>query len=48
VETNSRKAADILQHWDLEKGNFVQICPKEMLSRIPAPLGTQAQAIPAE
>ncbi|MEP1767336.1 MAG: glutamate synthase large subunit [Sulfitobacter sp.] len=47
-ETNSRKARDILQHWDLEKGNFVQVCPKEMLNRIPAPLGNEAQAVPAE
>ncbi|MEQ6202825.1 glutamate synthase large subunit [Sulfitobacter sp. HNIBRBA2951] len=47
-ETGSRKAADILQHWDLEKANFVQICPKEMLSRIPAPLGNELQAVPAE
>jgi glutamate synthase (NADPH/NADH) large chain len=48
AETNSRKAMDILQHWDLEKGNFIQICPKEMLNRIPVPLGDEAQAIPAE
>ncbi len=48
AETDSRKAMDILQHWELEKVNFVQICPKEMLSRIPAPLGIEDQAIPAE
>ena len=48
AETNSRKAMDILQHWDLEKGNFIQICPKEMLNRIPVPLTNEAQAIPAE
>ena len=48
AETGSRKAADILQHWDLEKANFVQICPKEMLSRIPAPLAVVARAVPAE
>ncbi|WP_299026444.1 glutamate synthase large subunit [uncultured Sulfitobacter sp.] len=48
AETDSRKARDILQHWDLEKVNFVQICPKEMLSRIPAPLGNEQQAVPAE
>ncbi|UWR26503.1 glutamate synthase large subunit [Sulfitobacter sp. S223] len=47
-ETNSRKARDILQHWDLEKSNFVQICPKEMLSRIDVPLGIEAKAVPAE
>ncbi|MDG1068397.1 MAG: glutamate synthase-related protein, partial [Sulfitobacter sp.] len=48
AETGSRKAADILQHWGLEKANFVQICPKEMLSRIPAPLAVVARAVPAE
>jgi glutamate synthase (NADPH/NADH) large chain len=48
AETDSRKARDILQHWELEKGNFVQVCPKEMLSRIPAPLGIEDQSIPAE
>jgi glutamate synthase (NADPH/NADH) large chain len=48
LETDSRKAQDILQHWDLEKGNFVQICPKEMISRIPVPLGTEPEAVPAE
>ena len=47
-ETNSRKARDILQHWDLEKSNFVQVCPKEMLNRIPVPLTNEAQAVPAE
>jgi glutamate synthase (NADPH/NADH) large chain len=48
LETDSRKAKDILQHWDVEKANFVQICPKEMLTRIAAPLGNEARAVPAE
>lgn len=47
-ETGSRKAADILQHWDLEKSNFVQVCPKEMLVHLPAPLGVEETAVPAE
>ncbi|WP_394198699.1 glutamate synthase large subunit [Litoreibacter albidus] len=47
-ETGSAKAALILQDWDLEKSNFVQICPKEMLIHIPAPLSLEDQAIPAE
>ncbi|MDX8352475.1 glutamate synthase large subunit [Cognatiyoonia sp. IB215182] len=47
-ETGSRKAADILQHWDLEKGNFLQICPKEMLVHLPHPLSVEDTAIPAE
>ncbi|KCV82390.1 glutamate synthase (NADPH) large subunit [Actibacterium atlanticum] len=48
AETGSLKAADILQHWDLERGNFVQVCPKEMLDKLPHPLGIEETAIPAE
>ncbi|WP_299348906.1 glutamate synthase large subunit [uncultured Shimia sp.] len=47
-ETGSRKAADILQHWDIEKANFLQVCPKEMLVHIPAPLSEEEAAVPAE
>ncbi len=47
-ETSSRKAADLLQHWDIEKGNFVQVCPKEMLVHLPHPLSIEETAIPAE
>ena len=47
-ETMSRKAQDILQHWDLELGNFVQVCPKEMLDKISHPLGIEKKAVPAE
>ncbi|NNK79108.1 MAG: glutamate synthase large subunit, partial [Litoreibacter sp.] len=47
-ETDSLKAKTILQHWDSEKANFIQICPKEMLTRLPAPLGIEETAIPAE
>ena len=48
AETGSRKAADILQHWDMERGHFLQICPKEMLDKIAYPLSEQKGAIPAE
>ena len=48
TETGSRKAADILQHWDIEKSNFVQICPMEMLVHLPVPLSIEQAAIPAE
>ncbi|MDF1716658.1 MAG: glutamate synthase large subunit [Antarcticimicrobium sp.] len=48
AETGSRKAADILQHWDLEKGHFLQVCPKEMLAHLPAPLSREPKAMPAE
>ena len=47
-ETGSRKAQEILQHWDMELGNFVQVCPKEMLKIIPHPLVEEEQAMPAE
>ncbi|CUH45306.1 glutamate synthase large subunit [Ruegeria atlantica] len=48
AETNSRKAADILQHWEVEKTNFLQVCPKEMLNKLSHPLTTEATAVPAE
>ncbi|MBO9476305.1 glutamate synthase large subunit [Shimia sp. R11_0] len=48
AETGSRKAADILQHWDVEKANFLQVCPKEMLVHIPHPLTLEEAAVPAE
>ncbi|MCV2867340.1 glutamate synthase large subunit [Defluviimonas sp. WL0002] len=48
AETGSRRAASILQHWETERANFIQVCPKEMLSRIPYPLSEDAQAVPAE
>ena len=47
-ETYSRKAKDILQHWDTEKVKFVQVCPKEMLDKLAEPLGVEPMAIPAE
>ena len=47
-ETGSRKAADILQHWDIEQKNFLQVCPKEMLIHLPVPLTLEEGAIPAE
>ncbi|MDP5086074.1 MAG: glutamate synthase large subunit [Yoonia sp.] len=47
-ETGSRKAADILQHWEAEKGSFLQICPKEMLIHLKHPLSVEQTAIPAE
>ncbi|MEX0307391.1 MAG: glutamate synthase large subunit [Ruegeria sp.] len=48
AETNSRKAVDILQHWEVEKAHFLQVCPKEMLNKLSHPLTTEAAAVPAE
>ncbi|UWQ11091.1 glutamate synthase large subunit [Aliiroseovarius crassostreae] len=48
AETGSAKGTEILRHWDFEKGNFLQVCPKEMLDKIPAPLSLESEAVPAE
>jgi len=49
IETNSHKATRILQLWELERGNFLQVCPKEMLGKLDHPLGIeQRDAVPAE
>ncbi len=48
AETYSRKAADILQHWEVEKANFLQVCPKEMLNKLSHPLTNEVAAVPAE
>jgi len=48
TETGSQRAQDILQHWETERGHFVQICPKEMLVHLPHPLSVEEAAIPAE
>jgi len=48
AETGSRKAADILRNWDLEKANFTQVCPKEMLDKLAHPIGLEESAVPAE
>ncbi len=46
-ETDSRRAADIVQHWETEKAHFIQVCPKEMLPHIPVPLGIGEGAVRA-
>jgi glutamate synthase (NADPH/NADH) large chain/glutamate synthase (ferredoxin) len=48
AETGSRKAAAILADWGREVRNFLQVCPKEMLSRLPFPLSDEREAVPAE
>ncbi len=48
-ETGSVRAADILRNWDDEVRHFLQVCPKEMLDRLPHPLSDAApEAVPAE
>ncbi|MXQ08422.1 glutamate synthase large subunit [Alphaproteobacteria bacterium GH1-50] len=48
AETGSKAAEAILQHWDDEKGNFLQICPKEMLNKLDVPIEGLDMAVPAE
>ncbi len=49
AETGSRKAATILAEWTVERRNFVQVCPKEMLPHLKHPLSVAgAEAVPAE
>jgi len=47
-ETGSQKAAAILQHWDDEKGHFLQVVPVEMLNKLEVPVEGLSEAIPAE
>jgi glutamate synthase (NADPH/NADH) large chain len=42
AETGSRHAKRILQQWDIERLNFWQVCPKEMLTRLRHPLSDEA------
>ncbi|WP_112321017.1 glutamate synthase large subunit [Oceanibium sediminis] len=48
LETGSQRAAELLRNWDQALGQFVQICPKEMVNRLEHPLSDEAAAIPAE
>ena len=48
AETGSRRAERILQHWDETRHHFLQVCPREMLDKLPHPLGQQSAAVPAE
>ncbi|WP_114964814.1 glutamate synthase large subunit [Alkalilacustris brevis] len=47
-ETGSARATEILRRWDIERANFLQICPKEMLPHLSHPLSHDAAAMPAE
>ena len=44
AETGSRFAADLLRDWDMVRGQFWQVCPKEMVSRLTHPLSVQPEA----
>ncbi|KMW59701.1 Glutamate synthase [NADPH] large chain [Candidatus Rhodobacter oscarellae] len=40
-ETGSQLAMELLTHWDRERTNFLQICPKEMLAHLAHPLSDE-------
>ena len=42
-ETGSRRAMELLQHWDVEVRNFLQVCPKEMVPHLAHPLSDEPQ-----
>jgi len=42
AQTGSSKATGLLRNWDEELPKFWQVCPKEMVSRLPRPLSDQA------
>jgi glutamate synthase (NADPH/NADH) large chain/glutamate synthase (ferredoxin) len=48
AETGSRHAAQILSNWAEERRNFLQVCPIEMVNRLPHPLSDEAVKVPAE
>jgi glutamate synthase (NADPH/NADH) large chain/glutamate synthase (ferredoxin) len=48
AETDSLAARQILADWAVERGHFLQVCPKEMLRHLPHPLSLETTAVPAE
>ena len=43
-ETDSAFAESLLRDWDRVRGQFWQVCPKEMISRLPQPLAAEEAA----
>ncbi len=48
AQTESALGTEILRRWDVERHNFLQVCPKEMLRHLPHPLVIEPAAMPAE
>jgi glutamate synthase (NADPH/NADH) large chain len=46
-ETGSAFATELLTHWEHEQGQFWQVVPKEMISRLPHPLSDESPAVHA-
>jgi glutamate synthase (NADPH/NADH) large chain len=47
-ETESPRAVELLRTWDEARRRFVQVCPKEMVSRLAHPLSDAAAAMAGE
>jgi glutamate synthase (NADPH/NADH) large chain len=47
-ETESPRAVELLRTWDEARRRFVQVCPKEMVSRLAHPLSDAATAMAGE
>ncbi len=45
--TGSARGADILHNWQTARHDFIQICPREMLARLPYPLADAAPVLSA-
>ncbi|HSF96449.1 MAG TPA: glutamate synthase large subunit [Thermohalobaculum sp.] len=43
AQTGSPKATGLLRNWDEELPNFWQVCPKEMVNRLPRPLSDRVE-----
>ncbi len=48
AETGSQRATEMLRRWDIERGHFLQVCPREMLVHLSHPLVIEPAAMPAE
>ncbi len=48
AETGSIRAGELLHDWDRARGDFWQVCPTEMLTRLAHPLSDDALAVAAE
>jgi glutamate synthase (NADPH/NADH) large chain len=48
AETESPRAKELLRTWAEARGRFVQVCPKEMVSKLAYPLDDSAAAIAGE
>ena len=48
ARTDSSWAATILQGWERNREHFWQVCPREMIERLPMPLSDAPEAVAAE